>query len=56
MHGDESRDQQPTCGVGLAESAVADILDAHVPSLDLTDGAHDRRMLDVIRGASRYPW
>jgi hypothetical protein len=57
--------EQPTCGAGLAAhsaleagladltAAVADVLDAHIPALDLTDGAaraeHDVYQ-DLVRG------
>jgi hypothetical protein len=53
--------EQPTCGRGVAEnaalpaklgeltSAVAGILEAHIPSLDLTD-ERSRKERDVYRG------
>ena len=53
-------DDHPTCGKGLAENAVlpaklaeltasvADILEAHMPALDLTDG-RSRREYEVYR-------
>jgi hypothetical protein len=53
-------DSQPTCGKGLAENAmlpaklgelnasVADILEAHLPALDLTD-EHSKREYEVYR-------
>jgi hypothetical protein len=53
-------DDDPTCGKGLAENAVlpaklgeltasvADILEAHMPALDLTD-ERSRREYDVYR-------
>jgi hypothetical protein len=53
-------DPRPTCGQGLAEnaallaklseltSAVGDILEAHLPSLDLTD-EHSRKEHEVYR-------
>jgi hypothetical protein len=53
-------DDEPTCGMGLAENAVlpvklgeltasvADILEAHMPALDLTD-ERSRREYEVYR-------
>jgi hypothetical protein len=53
-------DDQPTCGKGLAENAalpakfaeltdaVADILEAHLPTLDLTD-EHSRAEFEVYK-------